>query len=169
MKTVTTVVMICMVALAGCQKIETPKANRPVRPDSSHTPIDSTLTMESYTAARVEKAMAAADITLPQVVTYLNGHGLDVVDRSAWQRPHWAPSIVDAQHPKPTYYLLRPYIATADTTVEFMVRRHISGAWPADVQGVWIGPDGTVVKGLVSPLGWNDNGTGTNALPGLGR
>lgn len=120
-------------------------------------------------SARVEKAMAAAGITLPEVVTYLNGHNLDVVDRGAWQRPHWAPSIVDAQHPRPTYYLFRPYVAVADTTVEFMVRGNISGAWPADVQGVYISPGGAAVKGPVSVLGWTDGGTGAGSLPGVGE
>ncbi len=114
------------------------------------------------TVARVEKALSAASITLPEVATFLNAYNLDVVNRAAWLRPHWrAPS-------GPwTYNLFRPYIAVADTTVEFMVRGHISGTWPADVQGVWVRPDGTAVKGPVSPQGWSDNGDGTGSLPGL--
>jgi hypothetical protein len=116
------------------------------------------------TVARVEKALSVAAITLPEVATFLSAYNLDVVNRAAWLRPHWR-----AATPPWTYNVFRPYIATADTTVEFMVRGHISGTWPADVQAVWIRPDGTVVKGQVSPLGWNDNGTGAGALPGLGR
>ena len=149
-----TIAVALVVALwGGCQKIEMP-ANRPAVPDSS-------------SAARVEKAMAAADITVADVAAFLNAHGMDVVDRSAWMRPHWRPSTVDATHPKPTYYLFRPYIAVADTTVEFMVRRNVSGAWPADVQGVYIAPGGGVTKGPVSVMGWSDNGTGANSLPGV--
>ncbi len=132
--------------------------------DAGAAAIVATTPDSAATVARVEKALSAAAITLPEVATYLNAYNLDVVNRTAWLRPHWR-----AATPPWTYNLFRPYIATADTTVEFMVRGHISGTWPADVQAVWIRPDGTIVKGQVSPLGWNDNGTGTGALPGLGR
>ena len=147
-ETILLTALMAVLCIAGCQKIETPQK-------------------QETTAARVEKAMAAADITVADVAAFLNAHGMDVVDRSAWMRPHWRPSTVDATHPKPTYYLFRPYIAVADTTVEFMVRRNVSGAWPADVQGVYVAPGGAVTKGPVSVMGWSDNGDGSTALPGV--
>ncbi len=138
---------------------------RPRNPSSDSTKV--VVGYHGQTAAKVAAVMAANDITLPQVVAYLNTYNLDVVDRTAWMRPHWRASAVDAQHPRPTYYLFRPYIAVADTTVEFMVRRNISGAWPADVQGVYINPSGVVLRGPFSHIGWSDNGNGANSLPGV--
>ncbi len=188
--------MVAALWMSGCQRIDPPRnypetpdssASLPERPDSFtvrvaagdtayiHSDHDmrpvpanrSEIPNSSQAAAKVAAVMAANDITLPQVVAYLNTYNLDVVDRTAWMRPHWRASAVDAQHPRPTYYLFRPYIAVADTTVEFMVRRNIAGAWPADVQGVYINPSGVVLRGPLSLIGWSDNGTGTNALPGV--
>ena len=148
--------LMAVLCIAGCQKIETP--NRSATPNSS---CDS-VTVSVYTASRVEKALAAADITLPEVVTYLNGHNLDVVDRSAWWRPHWAPAT-----PPLTYYRWELGGAVADTTIEIQVRNRTSGPCFLQVGGVWIKPDGTVVRGPKSLVGWSDNGDGANSLPGV--
>ena len=151
MRRITETTLLCALVaalyLSGCQRIETP--NRSESPNSS-------------TAARVEKALAAADITLPEVVTYLNGHNLDVVDRSAWWRPHWAPAT-----PPLTYYRWELGGAVADTTIEIQVRNRTSGPCFLQVGGVWIKPDGTVVRGPKSLVGWSDNGDGANSLPGV--
>lgn len=121
----------------------------------------------TMTAAKVAAIMAANDITLPQVAAWLNTYNMDVVNRGAWMRPHWARSPVDQSHPAPTYYMFRPEIAVADTTVEFMVRGHIPGAWPATVQGVLLLQNGSALRGPVSEIGWSDNGSGAGALPGM--
>lgn len=117
---------------------------------------------QSSQAAKVAAVMAANDITLPQVAAWLNTYNMDVVNRGAWMRPHWRPASGQV-----TYYMFRPEIAVADTAVEFMVRGHINGAWPATVQGVLLLQNGSALRGPVSEIGWSDNGSGAGALPGM--
>ena len=117
---------------------------------------------QSDSSAKVAAVMAANDITLPQVAAWLNTYNMDVVNRGAWMRPHWRPASGQV-----TYYMFRPEIAVADTTVEFMVRGHVPGAWPATVQGVLLLQNGSALRGPVSEIGWSDNGNGSNALPGI--
>ena len=124
--------------------------------------VDTVLIGPSYAAAKVAAVMAANDITLPQVAAWLNTYNMDVVNRGAWMRPHWRPASGQV-----TYYMFRPEIAVADTTVEFMVRGHIPGAWPATVQGVLLLQNGSALRGPVSEIGWSDNGSGAGALPGM--
>jgi hypothetical protein len=148
------IAILLLLAVAGC-RMEQP-SNYPATPDSSRSE------HANVSAAKVAAIMAANDITLPQVAAFLGAYGYDVVERSAWLKPHWRASTGQV-----TYYMFRPEIAVADTTVEFMVRGHVPGVWPATVQGVLLLPNGSVMRGPVSPMGWTDNGTGTGALPGM--
>ena len=160
--------ILALLLVAGC-KMEPAdtalRANMEAASDRAAAHADSVYNLRIVTkdqAAKVALVMAANDITLPQVAAWLNTYNMDVVNRGAWMRPHWRPASGQV-----TYYMFRPEIAVADTTVEFMVRGHIPGAWPATVQGVLLLQNGSALRGPVSEIGWSDNGNGSNALPGI--
>lgn len=149
---VTAILLCALVAalyLSGCQKIETP--------NHSATPNSST----GSRVERVEKALAAADITLPEVATFLYSRGWTVV-QTKMPKPHWARPVVDATHPAPAYYVCDIRVATGDTSLA-MYFPQTAGPYCVQVKAV----SAAGVSGPWSLVGWSDGGEGGNSLPGV--
>ena len=84
-------------------------------------------------AAKVAAVMAAEGITLPQVASYLNTYGYDVVSRANTLRPHWSPAPPgrDAQgNVVPVaYYVANVRIAVGDTTIAIYAPQAVGPIW----------------------------------------
>ena len=127
--------------IAGCQKIQTPQK-------------------QDTTAARVEKAMAAADITVADVATFLYSRGWNIVpanlDKPHWRPVNWAPT------DRPAYYVAEIKVAVADTTLSLYLPQSI-GPYSLAVTAY----RGNGTHSDKSIVGYRDNGDGSNALPGV--
>jgi len=157
---ITTILLTALVAalyLSGCQKIETP-ANRPAPPDSSAN--RSEFPNSSATVAKVEKAMAAADITVADVAAFLYSRGWTIIpnamDRPHWRRVNWAPA------DNPAYYVAEIRVAVSDTALSIYLPQH---AGPYSVAVTAYRGNGT--HSNRSLVGFSDNGDGSSALRGV--
>ena len=133
--------ILAMLILAGCQKVE----------PTPSPPAD--------TAAKVAAAMAAADITLPDVAAYLAARGWTVLPGSI-PRAHWRAATPGA-YPL-AYYVCELRAAIGDTALSVYFPQ-TAGPWAMYVKAV----DSRGASGNWSLVGWSDNGTGSNALPGV--
>ena len=135
--------LMAVLCIAGCQKIETP--NRSGTPNSS---------------ARVEKAMAAAGITVPEVATFLASRGWTIIPAAMpaphWHRVNWSPS------DNPAYYVWEMRGAIGDTVLPHYFPQ-VAGPYSLTVTAY----RGNGTHSDPSLVGWSDNGTGSNALPGV--
>ncbi len=141
--------LMAVLCIAGCQKIETP--NRSATPKGSNRPA----VPDSSAAARVEKALAAADITLPEVATFLYSRGWTVIP-NAMPEPHWRASA------GASYHVVQLQFAIGDTIAKHYLPQ-TAGPYCVRVKGV----SAAGVSGPWSLVGWSDNGDGANSLPGV--
>lgn len=109
--------------------------------------------------AKVAKALAAADITLPQVAAYLAERGW-TVRPSAPPRWHWAPA-PPGTYPV-AYYTWRMVGAVGDTSLIHDIPQAV-GPYRLEVRAI----DTHQNVGPWSIVGWSDGGNGSGALPGV--
>lgn len=95
------------------------------------------------TAAKVAAVMQANDITLPQVASYLNAYGFDVLQRSEFRRWHWSPPTSGAPV---AYYIVNFRVAVGDTTLPIYIPQgatacpysiRVKGLTGQGVEGPW--------------------------------
>jgi hypothetical protein len=101
--------------------------NYPATPDSSRSE------HANASAAKVAAVMAANDITLPQVATFLATYGFDVVNRASTLRPHWSPAPPGRDTQGNTvpvaYYVANIRIAVGDTTLAIYAPQAVGPVW----------------------------------------
>ena len=94
-------------------------------------------------AAKVAAVMQANDITLPQVASYLNAYGFDVLQRSEFRRWHWSPPTSGAPV---AYYIVNFRVAVGDTTLPIYIPQgatacpysiRVKGLTGQGVEGPW--------------------------------
>ena len=126
--------------------------------DFKQSRIDTVLAGPSYEAAKVAAVMAAEGITLPQVASYLNTYGFDVIQRSEFRRWHWSPPTSGAPV---AYYVVNFRVAVGDTTLPIYIPQGAT-ACP-----YWIRVKGFTGQGAEGP--WShSNVSGAGAmLPGV--
>lgn len=131
--------LVALLLLAGC-KIE--QGNYPESPDSSATETISH-DQTDMSAAKVAAVMAAEGITLPQVASYLNTYGFDVIQRSEFRRWHWTPPTSGAPV---AYYVVNFRVAVGDTTLPIYIPQgaiacpysiRVKGLTGQGVEGPW--------------------------------
>jgi len=160
-----TAALLALIFMAGCvtlqpRRVETDAARRARLEATSRraaAAADSATGLAPNRAAAVEKAMAAAGITLPEVAAYLATYGLEVVPGTTWKPWHWKASTGQV-----TYYVATYRVAVADTSTRALFRDVVSSPYCLWIEAV--GPGGTSAPSLV---GWSDGGNGSNAIPGV--
>lgn len=146
----------------GCQKLE---RQRPGRlgdtiiyygGDTLQASVDgSRATAEAMRASSVEKTLAAADITVSDVATFLYSRGWTIIP-SATPAPHWRASA------GASYHVVQLQFAIGDTIAKHYLPQ-TAGPYCVRVKGVSAGG----VSGPWSLVGWSDGGDGSNSLPGV--
>ena len=116
---------------------------------------------DQATAAKVAQVMAANDITLPQVASYLFTYGWTVVP-APLPKPHWKAAQPGA-YPI-SYYVVEIRAAVADTAFAHYITQ-AAGPYRIKVKAV----DTHQASGPWSLVGWSDGGNGSTALPGVGE
>ena len=94
------IILLACLAVAGCKIDRT--VDYPAQPDSSQV------------AAKVAQVMAENDITLPQVASYLNTYGFDVISRAEFKRWTWTPPTTGSPV---AYYVVNFRVATGNAAL----------------------------------------------------
>lgn len=103
-------ILALLLAVGGCKIEQT--ASRSDVPDTSATARPE---LPADPAAKVAAVMAAEGITLPQVASYLNTYGYDVISRANTMRIHWSPA-PQGTYPI-AYYVVALRMAVGDTAI----------------------------------------------------
>jgi hypothetical protein len=138
-----------LLLLAGC-KMESSPSETP----NSSPPTDR--------ADKVASILAANDITVGDVATFVHQYGYTVIPEvvKPW---HWSPSAPGSS--PVAYYVATIKVAVGDTTMAVWFRDRVV---PAPYSVSVVAYDGNGIASPRSLLGWS-NGTGAGSLPGVGQ
>ena len=111
--------------------------------------------------ARVAKALAAADITLPQIAAYLAERGWTVRQAAP---PTWTWTPAQPRTYPVAYYTWRMVGAVGSNSMIHDIPQ-AAGPYRLEVRAI----DTHQHIGEWSIVGWSDGGDGSNSLPGVGE
>ena len=139
--------ILALLLVAGC-KMEQPKqADTLAKPAAEHS---------ANSAAKVAAVMAANDITLPQVASWLDTYGFDVINRAEFKRWHWSPPTTGAPV---AYYVVNFRVAIGDTTLPVYI--------PQTAGPYWIRVKALSGAGVSGPWSFTNQSVAGPLLPGV--
>lgn len=141
----TLVGLVLVVALSGCAAVAPKHSDSPALPATD-------------VAAKVAAVMAANDITVPDVATFLAARGWTIMQAAipTWRWTHPTTGTPVA------YYVWRMQGAVGDSLLAVHLPA-VVGPYRLEVRGV----DAQRRVGPWSLVGWSDGGDGTTAIPGV--